>query len=83
MMEAKLLLRIFTPEELREETVDAVLLPGAFAPLEVLPSHAPLTAALCEGEIRWRSGAQEERYAIRGGAVSIAKNIVTICVEKA
>jgi F0F1-type ATP synthase epsilon subunit len=82
-MAGRLTLRIFTPDDFREEAADAVLLPSAGGPMEVLPSHAPLTAALEGGEVLWREGSRQESFAIRGGAVSIAQNIVTVCVEKA
>lgn len=82
-MAGKLTLRIFTPDTYREEQADAVLLPGAVAPMELLPSHAPLTTALAAGEVRWREGDRQERLQVCSGAVSIAKDIVTICVETA
>lgn len=80
-MAGKLTLRIFTPGTFREETADAVLLPSALAPMELLPSHAALTAALTEGEIRWREGERQESLPILSGAVSVASDIVTLCVE--
>lgn len=82
-MEGKLQLRIVTPTDLREESVSSVWLPGALVPMEIRPAHAPLTAALTAGEIRWRTGAGEERFAIRGGAVRVAQNVVTVCAEQA
>ena len=82
-MTGRLTLRIFTPDAFREETAEAVWLPGAYAPMELLPSHAQLTAALTAGEIRWKAGEGEERFSIRSGVFTIAQDIVTICVEKA
>lgn len=82
-MAGKLTLRIFTPDAFREETADAVYLPSAEAPMELLPSHAPLTAALTGGEIRWREGERQAFLPILSGAVSVTEDIVTLCVEKA
>ena len=82
-MDKTLTIRILTPEgTLFEGTADAVFLPGAVSPFEVLPMHAPIISALSAGQIRVVAG-EELRFEIRGGVVKVKDNDITACVETA
>jgi len=77
-------LEIVTPERLVfDETVDAVTLPGSEGELGVLPHHAPLVSTLGVGELRIRSGGQEEYFAIAGGFVQVLPDKVVVMAETA
>ena len=75
-------IRILTPEgALHAGAATAVFLPGSLSPFEVLPDHAPIISALCAGEVRVVEGAEEQRFAIRGGVVKVRDNEITVCAE--
>lgn len=75
-------LNILTPEWGREETVQAVFLPGALCPFEVLPGHAPIVSTLSAGTVRWRlTDGTEDSVAIRGGVARVLKDVVELCIE--
>ena len=77
-------LEIVTPERLVfDETVDAVTLPGSEGELGILPHHAPLVSTLGVGELRIRSGGQEEYFAIAGGFVQVLPDKVVVMAETA
>jgi len=75
-------MRIYTPYGQGEYSVDAVFLPGTYAPFEVLPGHAPLISTLEAGVIRWRKGAEEDTLRIRNGVVRFSGNLMEICAEE-
>ena len=82
MQDKSLTIRILTPEgALHEGAATAVFLPGSLSPFEVLPDHAPIISALCAGEVRVVEGAEEQRFAIRGGVVKVRDNEITVCAE--
>ena len=77
-------LEIVTPERLVfDETVDAVTLPGSEGELGILPHHAPLVSTLGVGELRIRTGGQEEYFAIAGGFVQVLPDKVVVMAETA
>jgi F-type H+-transporting ATPase subunit epsilon len=77
-------LEIVTPERLAyQDTVDAVVLPGAEGELGVLPHHAPLVSTLGFGELRIRKGGAEESFAIVGGFVQVRPDKVVVMAETA
>jgi len=75
---AKLRFELVTPERIvyMDDDVDMVIAPGADGELGILPSHAPLLAALGIGELRVRKGAQEESFAVHGGYLEVLANKV-------
>ena len=82
MQDKSLTIRILTPEgTLHEGAATAVFLPGSLSPFEVLPDHAPIISALCAGAVRVVEGAEEQRFAIRGGVVKVRDNEITVCAE--
>jgi F-type H+-transporting ATPase subunit epsilon len=77
-------LEIVTPERLAfSGRVDSVTVPGAEGELGILPHHAPLLAMLGVGELRYRTGATEELFAIAGGFVQVRPDKVVVMAETA
>lgn len=76
----KLRFELVTPERIvyADDEVDIVIAPGADGELGILPSHAPLLAALGIGELRVRKGAEEESFAVHGGFVEVLANKVIV-----
>ena len=74
-------LTILTPYDTQTHSTEAVFLPGAAGAFEVLRNHAPIISTLIEGEIRWREGGEEKVFAIKGGAVMVKDNVITVCAE--
>jgi F-type H+-transporting ATPase subunit epsilon len=77
-------LEIVTPERLAYEgDVDSVVCPGIEGELGILPHHAPLLTTLGFGELRIRSGGQEETFAIAGGFLQVRPDKVVVMAETA
>jgi F-type H+-transporting ATPase subunit epsilon len=77
-------LEIVTPERLAYEgEVDSVVCPGIEGELGVLPHHAPLLTTLGVGELRIRTGGQEEYFAIAGGFLQVRPDKVVVMAETA
>ncbi len=75
-------LDIVSPEKrLFTGMVEWVMLPGAKAPFTVLCNHAPLVSVLCAGNIKWKSGKDEQVIAVKSGFVEVKDNKVTACIE--
>ena len=72
---------ILTPEWTRSVEAEAVFVPGALGEFEVLNNHAPIISALTAGEIKWRSGEDLERLAIKGGVMRLKNNEMKICAD--
>ena len=84
MKDKTLTIRILTPEgTLHEGSADAVFLPGAVSPFEVLPGHGAIISALSAGPVRVVSGGQEQRFDVRGGVARVLDNVITVCAETA
>lgn len=82
MAEKVLTIKILSPEgTVFEGNADAIFLPGAECPFEVLPDHAPIISTLSKGEIRWRNAGSEESVAVTGGVVRVKSNLVQVCAE--
>ena len=77
-------LEIVTPERLAYKgDVDIVVCPGIEGELGVLPHHAPLLTTLGFGELRVRTGGQEESFAIAGGFLQVRPDKVVVMAETA
>lgn len=75
-------IQIYTPSgSLFSGDVDAVFLPGASGPFEVLKDHAPLISSLVAGEVRYRIGSAEESISIKSGFMRHDHNTMVVCVE--
>src|SRR6476660_7106813 len=79
-----LLLEIVTPErQVFNDQVDSVVCPGIEGELGVLPHHAPLLTTLGFGELRIRTGGQEEYFAIAGGFLQVRPDKGVVMAETA
>lgn len=84
MKDKTLTISILTPEgKLHEGAADAVFLPGAVSPFEVLPGHGAIISALSAGPVRVVNGGQEQRFDVSGGVVRVLDNVITVCAETA
>jgi F-type H+-transporting ATPase subunit epsilon len=82
---AKLTFELVTPERVvySDDDVDMVIAPGADGELGILPSHAPLLAALGIGELRLKKGTEEESFAVHGGFLEVLANKVIVMASVA
>src|SRR5580658_6142955 len=77
-------LEIVTPEKKVVATAaEEVQIPGKNGYLGVLPGHAPLITELAVGEIKFRSGSEEQRLAVAWGFAEVLPDKVTILAETA
>lgn len=80
-------LEILTPEKkLFSGEVYGVQLPGTNGMFEILDKHAPLVAALKNGNLKVlkdKSAAAAVNYTIQGGFVEVISNRATVLVEGA
>lgn len=80
-------LEILTPEKkLFSGEVYGVQLPGTNGMFEILDKHAPLVAALKNGNLKVlkdKSASQLVNYAIQSGFVEVISNKATVLVEGA
>ena len=76
-------LTILTPDkELFDGHVSSVKVPGLGGQFEVLNNHAPIVAALGEGEIRvLDASGQKTVYSIKKGFIEVLKNEVSLLVQ--
>ena len=84
MIPKHLRLEFVTPERaIVHEDVDEVEIPGEQGYFGVLPGHAPLLAALADGELWYRVGG-EKRYAfVAGGFCEVQPERVSILAQVA
>ncbi len=83
MANKSLLLRVLAHDSSYEEKdVSEVIFPGVTGSFAILCDHAPLMAALKEGEIVYVIGEERKSKHIKSGFVEVNKNIVTVCVEE-
>lgn len=76
-------LTILTPEkELFDGEVTSVKVPGIAGQFEILRNHAPIVAALGEGDIRVINAQGEKQvYSIKKGFVEVLRNEVSLLVQ--
>ncbi len=75
-------LKVVTPRlVLVEAEVDEVSIPSIEGYIGILPGHRPLMTALGQGDITYRQGKSEERFAVRGGTAEILPDRVTVFTE--
>jgi F-type H+-transporting ATPase subunit epsilon len=81
---AKIYLDIVTPERtVTSEETDEVIAPGFGGLFGVRPSHAPFLTAIEPGELSFKTGSQQHRFAIGGGFVEVAEDKVTVLADSA
>ena len=77
-------LEIVTAERLvYSGDVDMVSAPGVMGTLGVLPKHSPLLTALEVGELRFKTGDEEERFAVSGGFMEVRPDRVIVLADTA
>lgn len=82
MEKADIYLNITSPEKsLTGLMVSRVGLPGLDGRFTVLPGHAPMIAALAEGDIEYVKGDRKSVVHIRSGFAEVCDNKVTVCAE--
>ncbi len=75
-------LKISSPEsQILGQMVSSVSLPGLGGRFCILHDHAPLIAALGEGDIVYTVGEKKESLHIMSGFVEVNDNTVSLCVE--
>lgn len=77
-------LEVVTAErEVYAGDADIVIAPGAEGELGILPEHAALLTTLRPGELRFRTGGQEETLAIGGGFLEVRDDRVLVLADSA
>ncbi|MBN2744594.1 F-type H+-transporting ATPase subunit epsilon [Breznakibacter xylanolyticus] len=84
MIHPILYLEIVTPEKvIFRQNVLSVNLPGVMGRFTILKQHAPLIAALKEGEIRVLGQFSDDVvFACKSGVVECLENKVTVLIEE-
>ena len=73
---------IITPSQsLQAGEATEVVAPAALGEVGILPMHARYLTTLTAGELRIRSAANETRYQITGGLLTVSDDKVTILVD--
>jgi F-type H+-transporting ATPase subunit epsilon len=81
---SRIRLEFVTPDRaLVHEDVDEVEIPGEDGHFGVLPGHAPLLAALKEGELWYRVGSEHRHIFVAGGFVEVQPDRVSILAQVA
>jgi F-type H+-transporting ATPase subunit epsilon len=77
-------LEIVTAErQVYSDDVDFVSAPGVMGTLGILPKHSPLLTALEVGELRFKKGDEEERFAVSGGFMEVRPDRVIVLADTA
>jgi F-type H+-transporting ATPase subunit epsilon len=77
-------LTIITPEKvIIEKDVDEVVAPGWLGEFGVLPGHARFITLLNIGELKYKTGGEEEHLAVNWGFAEINQTRMTVLVETA
>ena len=77
-------LQILTPDKaVFEGEVEALLVPGAAGPFEILKDHAPILSTLSKGGLRTRANGKETYYTVSGGFVEFHQNQAVVLAERA
>ncbi|AFY73185.1 ATP synthase, F1 epsilon subunit [Synechococcus sp. PCC 7502] len=79
-----LTVKVISPGEIiLDATADEVILPSSTGQLGILTNHAPLTAVLDIGVLRFKTKNQWEAIAVMGGVAEVEENEVTVLVNSA
>ena len=75
---------VISPERvLYEGEAASVVAPAFDGEVGILTSHAPMVALLGRGELRLTTSGGTQRFAVEGGFVQVADNVVRVVTEKA
>jgi len=70
-------------EEIFSGTVEAVFAPLVSGEVGIYPRHTPMIGELKAGEVRVRSGEEEESFFVSGGILEVQPHIVTVLSDTA
>lgn len=75
-------LQILTPDKsVFEGEVNALLVPGAAGPFEILKDHAPILSSLVSGVLQIRIGNKESLFNVSGGFLEFHQNQAVVLAE--
>lgn len=76
-------LLVLTPErEIYQGQINSVKVPGITGQFEILKNHAPIVAALGQGEVRIIDGKGEKKvFSIKKGFIEVLKNEISLLVQ--
>ncbi len=70
-------------EEIFSGTAEAVFAPLASGEVGIYPRHTPMIGELKAGEIRVRSGEDEDSYYVSGGVLEVQPHVITVLSDTA
>ena len=69
--------QIITPDKtIFSGSADSVVVPGSGGQIGILYNHAPLVSSMKKGQVKIRSGNEDQFFEIEGGVVEVLKNKV-------
>jgi len=80
----KLKVAVISPERtVYEGDADMVVVPAWDGEIGILRGHSPLLTLLGSGTLRVTNGGSEQRFAVQGGFMQVAEDVVTVLSERA
>lgn len=78
-------LKIVSPDNIEYDgEAQRICVPGTMGNFEILTDHAPIISSLMTGTVEYVTAQGDKKHlAVMGGFVSVHKNEVSLCVEKA
>lgn len=70
-------------EEIFSGTAEAVFAPLSSGEVGIYPRHTPMIGELKAGEIRVRSGENEDSYYVSGGVLEVQPHVITVLSDTA
>ena len=71
--------QIITPDKtIFSGSADSVVVPGSDGQICILDNHAPLVSSMKKGQVKIRSGNEDQFFEIEGGVVEVLKNKVIV-----
>lgn len=78
-----ILLSLLSPDATyKDRKVSKISFPGKSGSFSVLPGHAPMIAALTEGDLVITIEDREERVHIKAGIVEVNRDKVAVCFDR-
>ncbi|HVE79064.1 MAG TPA: ATP synthase F1 subunit epsilon [Gemmatimonadaceae bacterium] len=75
---------VISPERvLFDGEAEAVVAPAFDGEVGILTSHAPMVTLLGRGELRLTTSGGTQRFAVEGGFLQVADDVVRVVTEKA
>jgi F-type H+-transporting ATPase subunit epsilon len=75
---------VISPERvLYDGEAEAVVAPAFDGEVGILTSHAPMVTLLGRGELRLTTAGATQRFAVEGGFLQVADDVVRVVTEKA